>query len=221
MMHNGALLRTSPLALTCSSTQLKPLSRLPVLHAISRRHQTNSALGAEHSDPNIADALRSPKAERSALARLPTIGIIRSLLLGSFFTIPILFTPGFALMRKVATSQSFLLNPDRNPVLRALVKPLVYDQFCAGTTRAEIQKNIARIKGLGFKGVILCYGKELQIEKPSEAHAAAANAKEETMRLEVEAWRKGNLETLDMVGEGDWLGIKYDSFIAPNSRLAY
>ena len=26
----------------------------------------------------------------------------------------------------------------------------------------------------------------------------------------IAAWRDGNLETLDMIGKGDYLGVKYD-----------
>lgn len=150
--------------------------------------------------------------EPLALARLPTSSILRSLLLGAFFSSPVLFTPGFALLKKISNSPSRLLNADQNPILRAIVKPLVYDQFCAGTTKSEIQARMAQIKSLGFAGVILCYGQEVQIpmSDPS-ALDQSHNTTNQALDQELEQWKKGNLETLDMLGSGDWLGMKYET----------
>ncbi|KAL9014239.1 MAG: hypothetical protein Q9173_001107 [Seirophora scorigena] len=111
--------------------------------------------------------------ERQALARLPTTSVLRSLFLGAYFSSPMLYVPNFALLKKIANSPSPILNPDRNPMPRAIVKPLVYDQFCAGTSRSEILARISQIKCLGYAGVILCYGKEMQIQ-PSSGQPAAA-----------------------------------------------
>ena len=148
-------------------------------------------------------------AEPLALARLPTASVFRNLLLGAFFSSPILFTPGFALLKKISNSPSRMLNPDKNPIIRAIVKPLVYDQFCAGTKRLEIQAKISQIKSLGFSGVILCYGKEVQIQKSSQPHVDDRHDSHETFDQECELWKQGNLETLDMIGDGDYLGIKF------------
>ena len=119
-----------------------------------------------------------------------------------------LFTPGFALLKLISNSPSRMLNPDKNPILRAIVKPLVYDQFCAGTNRSEIQAKISQIKSLGFSGVILCYGKEIQIQKSSQPHLDDLDSSPQCFDQELEFWRQGNLETLDMIGDGDYLGIK-------------
>ena len=148
-----------------------------------------------------------------ALARLPTTSVLRSLVLGAFFSSSLLFTPGFALLKKISNSPSRILNPDKNPILRAIVKPLVYDQFCAGTNRSEIQARIAQIKSLGFSGVILCYGKENQIRRSSQPHVDHLDHSPETFDQELELWKQGNLETLGMIGDGDYLGIKYDVLI--------
>lgn len=106
-------------------------------------------------------------------------------------------------MRAVANSKSLFLNPDLNPFLRAIIKPLIYDQFCAGTSRTEIQRTIARIQNLGFAGVILCYGKEI-IPSPTPAGGRAL----EKCETGVQKWLDGNLETLSMISAGNWLGIK-------------
>ena len=106
-------------------------------------------------------------------------------------------------MRTVANSNSSLLNPDRNPVLRALIKPFIYDQFCAGTTKAEISKTIGGIQQLGFAGVILCYAKEIQLNQ--EGAVLGFQGQREA---DIQRWLDGNLETLDMIQDGNWLGIK-------------
>ena len=156
----------------------------------------------------FSDRLELKAAEPLALARLPTASILRSLLLGAFFSSSILFTPGFALLKKISNSPSRMLNSDKNPILRAIVKPLIYDQFCAGTNRSEIQARILQIKSLGFSGVILCYGKEIQLQESSRPHMDDLDSSPQSFDQELELWRQGNLETLDMIGDGDFLGIK-------------
>ena len=95
------------------------------------------------------------------------------------------------------------MNPDLNPVLRALIKPFIYDQFCAGTNRTEIQSTIDGIQRLGFAGVILCYAKEIQLNE--QGAALGSQGKREA---DIQRWLDGNLETLDMLHDGNWLGIK-------------
>jgi proline dehydrogenase len=117
-----------------------------------------------------------------------------------------LFRPGLAVFQTIANSKSPVLSPDRNPLLRACVKPLVYDQFCAGTNVAEIKKTSAGIKRLGFSGVVLCYGKEVQLDANNKP--IGYDGKGPSMEAEVDEWRDGNLRTLAMMGAGDWLGMK-------------
>ena len=189
----------------------------------TRRHPKfarSSSSDASLTDKRLAlfpKHLQSRAAEPLALARLPTASIFRSLLLGAFFSSSILFTPGFALLKKIANSPSCVLNPDRNPLLRAIVKPFVYDHFCAGTNRLEIRGRISQIKALGFSGVILCYGKEIQIQKPTSSPVGDPHFLHQAFDQELELWKQGNLETLDMIGDGDYLGIKYDAPMCPVS----
>lgn len=63
------------------------------------------------------------------------------------------------------------------------------------------------IKGLGFSGVVLCYGKEVQLDANNRPIGYEEGSKP-TLSAEIKQWRTGNLSTLDMVREGDWLGIK-------------
>ena len=180
-------------------------------HPTFARNSSNDASLANKRLAIFPDRSDLRAAEPLALARLPTARVFKNLLLGAFFSSPILFTPGFALLKKISNSPSRMLNPDKNPVLRAIVKPLVYDQFCAGTNRPEIQAKISQIKSLGFSGVILCYGKEVQIQKASQPHVDDLNNSHQTFDQELKLWKQGNLETLDMIGDGDYLGVKYDA----------
>jgi len=142
----------------------------------------------------------------SCLGRLPTLSILRSLFLSVFFTSPLLFRPGLAVFQAIANSPSRWLNPDKNPFLRAAIRPIVYDQFCAGRNAAEINKTSQAIKSLGFSGVVLCYGKEVQLD--ANQKFSGYDSKGAAMDIEIQQWRDGNLKTLAMIGEGDWLGIK-------------
>ena len=107
-------------------------------------------VASEVSLPHNA-AVQAP----SCLARLPTSALLRSLFLSLFFTSPLLFRPGLAVFRAIAESPSAKLDPDRNPLLRSTIRPLVYDQFCAGRDAAEIAKTSSLIKQLGFPGIVL------------------------------------------------------------------
>jgi hypothetical protein len=157
---------------------------------------------AVSANPEPAPFLAPP------LARLSTASILRTLLLSAFFTTPWLFKPGLAVFEKVANSQSAWLNPDRNPLLRTAIYPLVYKQFCAGRNRAEIARTSAEIRKLGFSGIVLCYGKEVQVQGQAGQPVGYESGKPNSMDLEIDQWANGNMETLDMVGVGDWLGIK-------------
>jgi proline dehydrogenase len=106
-------------------------------------------------------------------------------------------------MRKIANSKSPFLNPDLNPLLRAVIKPFIYDQFCAGRHKAEIQETIGGIKQLGFAGVILCYAKEIQLNQKNDILGAQGSRE-----ADIQKWLDGNLKTLDMIHSGNWLGIK-------------
>ena len=142
----------------------------------------------------------------SGLERVPTPAILRNLFLGFLLSSPTLSHMGFKMLNSMAYSRSNFLSPDANPLLRAIVKPLFYEQFCAGTNKKEVSKTRDAIRRLGYAGVILCYGKEIQISRSNELQSTGS--KYTTQALEVEQWQNGNLKTLDMVGEGDWIGLK-------------
>lgn len=135
--------------------------------------------------------------------------LIRNLAFGALCTSPKIFRLGFAALQTMAHSQSAFLNPDRNPLLRAIVKPIIYDQFCAGVTKSEIQSTVSRIKGTGFSGVLLAYGKEIEVNNPRDMSSMTQFEKSEAFDKDVDTWLQGNLQTLDMIGDRDFLAVKY------------
>lgn len=190
---------------------LRQASSVVTRHVPNRCSSSSSTTGAltnrytEAGAPDNAATLG--RLTSSCLERLPTSSILRSLLLGYFFSSPILLKPGFAILRRIADSKSSLLNPDLNPLLRAVLRPLLYDQFCAGTNRNEISRTKQTIKNIGYSGIILCYGKEIQFSRSAELRSMDHDTSQQN--VEITEWRDGNLRTLDMIGSGDWLGIKY------------
>lgn len=196
--------RHRPSVLFAGAQQLSPCIRWQssASNQLPVRPNTTSDEFAATSPP-----LKSYDAPVSPLARLPTTNILRSLFLSIFFTSPLLFRPGLAVFQAIAESQSRWLHPDKNPFLRAAIRPIIYDQFCAGRDAAEIHKTSQTIKSIGFSGAVLVYGKEVVLDRSSMAHGHEGT--DTVMNAEIDQWRKGNLETLDMMGEGDWLGMKY------------
>lgn len=139
----------------------------------------------------------------SPLGRLSTANVARNVLLGSVFSSPTLYKLGISCLSWIANSKSALLNPDKNVLLRSILRPLLYDHFCAGANAVEVRRNVAEMKDMGYAGVILCYGREILIDKNTTLeHFTGSN---DTM---IDQWRDGNLATLRMIGSNDYIGIK-------------
>ena len=187
-----------------------PLRRLCVEVRQERQYHakhsyaTTSVEARDVKTESLGPSLHSTQSP--ALARLPTINIVRSLVLGALFTSPTLLRLGFAVLQRTTTSSSIVWNPDRNPILRMFVKPLVYDQFCAGTKISEIERTREKIRRIGFAGVILCYGKEILVADSDKTTSSGQS--DEARDREINNWKEGNLQTLAMIGRGDWLGMK-------------
>lgn len=110
-------------------------------------------------------------------------------------------------MERLARSQSAFSDVDRNPFLRAIVRPLFYKQFCAGRNRQEIRETIDSVKRMGYTGVILCYAREITVDK-EDTKTTQPEVSDDSIVKNINAWRDGNMETLEAVNEGDYIGIK-------------
>lgn len=111
------------------------------------------------------------------------------------------------LLSIIANSPSPFLNPDKNPFIGIPVRKFIYDHFVAGDCETEVKKTVQQMKKVGFKGVILGYAKEFAADE-----GVVGNEEED-----VRAWREGYERTMNMIGEGDFMAVKYIS-LASNSH---
>lgn len=115
-------------------------------------------------------------------------------------------------MNVLAHTTQPLLNPDRNPLLKKLIKSTFYAQFCAGENADEVRATLARLKGFGFSGVLLGYAPEVvltdeEVESLLKA-GLEGKALEDWVKNEVVPWAKGVLDTIRLAEEGDYVGLK-------------
>ena len=148
------------------------------------------------------------------MSRLPTKLLLRSLVLTSLMSSKLFLKPALAIVNVVTNSNSAFLNPDRNFVLNKLLRLTVYDHFCAGTNREEVSRTVAEIKKIGYQGVILGYSREIVLgpnEKLAHDDGESTTYSDKCYKI-VEEWKRGTLETLRMIGPGDFLAVKYVTF---------
>lgn len=115
-------------------------------------------------------------------------------------------------MSILANTTSPALNPDKNPVLRYVLKKTFYAQFCAGENAPEVRRTIRSLKEIGFGGVILGYAKEAVITESEAAgleSGASGAAAEESVRNEIDVWATGTLETVLLASPGDFVALKF------------
>ncbi|KAF9890619.1 hypothetical protein FE257_005750 [Aspergillus nanangensis] len=112
-----------------------------------------------------------------------------------------------------------LLNVDRNVLLHAVLKGTFYRQFCAGETATEAKATLRQLQDMGFRGTILTYAKETVFDhRTNSQHGLGVAAEEKTDNdhtgthdkscTHIEAWRKGTMETVNLLGKEDYLAVK-------------
>lgn len=154
----------------------------------------------DDSTDSQAQSLR----QRYPLSILSTRDLLRSLFISTI-------SSNSLLLNTALHTLSFLCEPfggrlldvDRNPVLRKILKTTFYDQFCAGENPTETKQCAQRFRDLGFEAIILTYGKE-------SLHEDGANTAKEGGGLdpEIARWKVGIMETIDSVGSGDYIAFK-------------
>jgi hypothetical protein len=151
------------------------------------------------------------------LSAMPPNMLLRSLMIATISSNKFLLLPALQLLSFFSKpNRSFLFNVDRNPVLKAILKRTLYEQFCAGETEKETKACVQQLKGLGFKGVILTFAREMVHDTKSKTdnhHSSTSDKYHEmhkavTNDTDIDAWRVGTLKTADLISEGDILAIK-------------
>lgn len=139
----------------------------------------------------------------SPLAKLPLSSVLRSLVILSFSSSNLLLKPCIYTLSALANPKTALTDTDRNPLLHWLIKNTIYKQFNAGENKPEVQRSIAEIKGLGCRGVLLGYAREVLT---GESKASPHDAK--VAKQDVDAWLQGTLQGVEMATEGDFVALK-------------
>ncbi|OBT65033.1 hypothetical protein VE03_05254 [Pseudogymnoascus sp. 23342-1-I1] len=144
------------------------------------------------------------------LSILPLNLLLRNILISSISSSRLLLPPSLYALSFLANSHSPFLNPDRNPILRAILKRTFYAHFCAGETPAEVSRTITSLKSMGYKGVMLCYAREVVLDAKAAAalEASGGKATEAVITNEILPWKQGTLNTVSLVAPGGFVAVK-------------
>jgi pyrroline-5-carboxylate reductase len=183
------------------------------------RHTSTTAITRGKRSQGAYDGVVTAKQRlvEHPLSVMPTNMLLRSLFIATVSSNKMLLLPALRLLSFFAKpNRSFIFDVDRNPVLKAILKRTLYNQFCAGETEKETRACVNQLKDLGFKGVILTFAKETVFDSKAKQsqHVSSTTAKFHEMEAavaddtDIEAWRVGTLKTVDLISEGDILAIK-------------
>lgn len=151
-------------------------------------------------------------ATQAPLSVLPLSTVIRTLATATISSSPILLPPSLAIMKALAHTTNPFLNPDKNPIMRYVLKKTFYAQFCAGENAAEVRRTVDGLKRIGFTGVILGYAREVVLSDAQTEKLSACDEgreKDECVREEIEPWTVGTLETVRLAQPGDFVALKF------------
>lgn len=209
---------TSVLASSISSTHA--LQRPPRSKPYETLYQSRQA----HTQRNVSSAAydlsskphpESHPVEMAALRPLSCLSLstlVRSYVITSVSSVPVLLTPSLKLLTFLTRTKNPLLNPDRNPVLHFLLKKTFYAQFCAGETPAEVRRTIEDLKDTGYEGVILGHAKEAVLSKEEADDLGTSEGDGSRTAInsqEIRQWRQNIIETVALSQKGDFVALKF------------
>ena len=142
------------------------------------------------------------------LSILPFSKLARSFIITSLSSSPLLLKASLGALKFVANTKWQLFSPDRNPIIHFVLKKTAYAQFCAGENAAEVSRTIADLKSIGFKGVMLCYAREVSMGEKATTPLVNQPAQAESGVDQIATWAKGTLDTVKMAQPGDFVSIK-------------
>lgn len=192
-----------PVRVTCFHAPIRTSKRFVSETGHSRSSITVTTTGNLWQPLPQAPSLPLQKAPSSPLAKLPLSSVLRSLLILSVSSSPILLKPCIYTLSLLAHPRTAFWDVAKNPLLNLLVKHTIYKQFNAGENKVEVQQSIQRIKDLGCRGVLLGYAREVLVGENQDALYD-----EKAARAETQMWLDGTLRTVDMAHEGDFVALK-------------
>lgn len=180
------------------------------LHGQPLRNISTTASGDQETlTSSVTPTMPTICRPKAPLSLLPFSNLLRAYAITALSSYPLLMAPSLRLLSFVAHSPSAAFNPDRNPLLHWILKKTFYAQFCAGETKIEVQKTVKGLKDMGYKGVILAYGKEIVLAKGEKISLSFIPSEMQAVEDEVQEWKYGTLKTVQMAGEGDFIGLKF------------
>ncbi|KAM5386672.1 hypothetical protein ACJZ2D_000635 [Fusarium nematophilum] len=185
-----------------------PRQLLPISSRFLGQLQRRSLITDAALKPAIKPAAGAAVEEPSPLSKLPTGVLLRSVALTTVMATSWLLRPSMAFLALITQSNSALLNPDRNPILNRILQWTIYDHFCAGNSIQDVSKTVKYIKKLGYHGIILGYSKEVVLDPNVELPQTGVEEYPPECYGVIDQWKKGNIETLEMIESGDLLAIK-------------
>lgn len=186
----------------------------PYLPIISQQQQHRNLHSSKPKESTIAENQYvgvHTEPSGAPLSVLPLSMILRSLMTASISSSRMLLPPSLRIMTALANSHNPLFNPDKNPILRYVLKNSFYVQFCAGENAAEVRRTVARLKSIGFSGVMLCYAREVMLPEKQLKGITSNNVgveTEEVIENEIKPWAQGTLQTVLLAERGDFVAVK-------------
>lgn len=178
--------------------------------AHTRRHVSVSALDAPPNTAHLSDSTAEPPV--GALGCLPLSTLIRSYLITAVSSNPVLLRPSLTVLSYIAHSESRILNPDTSPIVRLLLKPTFYAQFCAGETPEEVASTLTGLKNTGYYGAILAHAREVVLEGDDVSKLDESQDSKEQDRCnreDIATWEKSTLDTIALAQPGDFVALKF------------
>lgn len=151
-----------------------------------------------------------PKASSRPLSLLSFSALVRSYAITALTSTSTFLTPSLYLLSFLAHTKNAVLNPDRNFILHKILKRTFYAHFCAGESPKEVECKIQELKAIGLRGVILAYAKETVLLPGSYIDSDKSHVSEE-----ISTWRRGTLETVNLVERGDCASLKWVTWYIP------
>jgi proline dehydrogenase len=148
--------------------------------------------------------LASSKVSPAPVSHLTFITLLRSYIITACTSFRVFLSPSIRILSAIAYSKSPILSPDRNRLLHWLLKRTIYAQFCAGETPKEVQRSIEILKQSGVNGILLGYGREVEVR----GKGSKPERDEATME-DIKLWTQGTLETIKITPEGNFVSMKY------------
>lgn len=146
--------------------------------------------------------------EPSPLSKMPMGVLLRSVALTTIMSNRFLLQPSLAFISLLTQTNSSFLNPDKNPVLGRALHWTIYNHFCAGNSIPEVSNTVKYIKKLGFHGIILGYSKDVVLDPNVRLPATGVEDYPAECYEMIDEWKRGNIETLNMIEAGDLLAVK-------------